>query len=88
MTASSCGVSSASFISGSPGRLRGGRIGAAQTSSNWGGAVYCAWVLRDSLLVGDTKRRLTVDGNDSRLREQARLPLMARALTRERQGAW
>ena len=26
-----------------------------------GGAVYCAWVLRDSLLVGDTKRRLKID---------------------------
>jgi hypothetical protein len=23
-----------------------------------GGAVHCAWVLRDSLVVGDTKRRL------------------------------
>src|SRR6266550_4137973 len=35
----------------------------AQTSSNWGGAVYCAWVLRDSLLVGDTKRRLRNDAD-------------------------
>jgi hypothetical protein len=34
-----------------------------QTSSNWGGAVYCAWVLRDSLLVGDTKRRLRIDAD-------------------------
>ena len=26
--------------------------------ANWGAAVYCAWVVRDSLVVGDTKPML------------------------------
>jgi len=37
----------------------------AQTSSNWGAAVYCARVLRNSLIVADTKRRLRI-GDTSR----------------------